>query len=388
MTGAACRLVLGLESTCDETGAALVDAEGFILSNAVATQHDIHQTFGGVVPELASRAHTRNLIPVLDAAFERAGRRPGEVDAVAVANRPGLVGSLLTGVAAAQTLAWSLNVPLLAVDHVHAHLTAVNLQPTLDLHRDPTGSAVRERDVWAGDASRPALGLVVSGGHTAVYRVADLLSPQRLGGTIDDAAGEAFDKAAVVLGLGHPGGPNLDRAARRHEAALHAGGAAEVGVKLPRSLLSRDSLDLSFSGLKTAMLYAVRGRPVGRGRESRFLRDHTHLDAAEVDAYAHAFETAVVEVLLVKLRRAAAAIQPTPRTLIVGGGVSANTQLRRRLATLAEELHLSLRLPDMAVCVDNAAMIAGQGLVHLGSGRLVRGPERLTVQAMPTGAAG
>ena len=230
--------ILGIESTCDETAAAVV-VDGFdVRSNVVATQIELHAKYRGVVPEIASRAHIENILPVIREAMEQAGM-PVEagglarLDAVAVAHRPGLIGSLLIGVTAAKTLAWALGKPLVGVDHVHAHLYSIKLEN----NRNPP---------------LPAVGLVCSGGHTAMYAVRDWLDVELIGSTIDDAVGEAYDKVAAILGLGYPGGPIMDR--------LAAEGDPQA-IRFPRTLLRRDSLDFSFSGLKTAVLYHVRGVP-------------------------------------------------------------------------------------------------------------------------------
>jgi N6-L-threonylcarbamoyladenine synthase len=251
---------LGLETSCDETSAALVDPEGWILGQVVASQHDLHARYGGVVPEIASRAHLERIAPVLEQALVQAELDYDAIDLVAVGHRPGLVGSLLVGVSAAKAISWILDRPLVGVDHVAAHLYA---------------PALAERDGAAQNPAPipfPALGMVLSGGHTTLY---DVRGPDRLhalGRSIDDAVGEAFDKAAAGLGLGQPGGPAIERVARE--------GRAEAVEPLPRTLLGRDSLDFSFSGLKTALLYRVRGQPEGRGRHARFPRSAEDLTPA------------------------------------------------------------------------------------------------------------
>ena len=372
------RLILGIESTCDETGAAVVDASGRVLSNAVATQHAVHERFGGVVPELASREHLRNLIPVLEAALDAAEVDRSALGAVAVAHRPGLIGSLICGVAAAKALAWSLGLPLIGVDHVHAHLSAALLR---------TGPASDAGDdVPDAGSLRGSLGLVVSGGHTALYELADPARPTRLGGTIDDAAGEAFDKAAVVLGLGHPGGPALDTLA---EGADGSDEASADTPRLPVSMLERDSLDFSFSGLKTAFLYAVRGRPQGRGKSAAFPRSVEALSAAERAAFAAAFRDAVVTALERKTDRAFERLTEAgrrPRGLVIGGGVAANRLLRRRFAAWGRLRAIPVWMPDLSVCLDNAAMIAGHAhLMHGWSPAGADEPGGLDLPALPTG---
>jgi N6-L-threonylcarbamoyladenine synthase len=217
--------ILAIESTCDETAASIVVDGWDVKSNIVATQFELHAKYRGVVPEIASRAHIENILPVLRESCSAANVQLHDVDAIAVAHRPGLVGSLLIGVTAAKTLAWSLGKPLIGVDHVQAHLYSVRLdQPDF--------------------AFQPAVGLVVSGGHTALYDVPDFDRMARIGSTIDDAVGEAYDKVAAILGLGYPGGPILDQLAASGDP---------TAVKFPRTLLGKDSLDFSFSGLKTAV---------------------------------------------------------------------------------------------------------------------------------------
>jgi N6-L-threonylcarbamoyladenine synthase len=322
-------LILGLESSCDETAAAVVEAGRDVRSNVVASQHDLHAEYGGVVPEIASRAHVERLVPVLREAIREAGVSLSDIDAVAVGHRPGLIGSLLVGVSAAKALAWSLDVPIIGVDHVHAHLYAGCLGRSLPDY--------------------PALGLVVSGGHTSLYRCDCPTSLTRLGATIDDAIGEAYDKAATILGLPYPGGPNLDALARSPDADDRA-------IDLPVSRLGRDSLDFSYSGLKTALLYAVRGKPMKGGR---FQRDHTALSEQERINMAACFQRAAVRAIMVKLQRAIERVRGDCGTLLVGGGVSANSRLRAEVTEFAERQGLELLMPPLDYCLDNAAMIAG-----------------------------
>src|SRR5262245_2730756 len=264
------RLVfLAIETTCDETAAAILEgprpsAVGVpqIRSSVVASQDDLHRRFGGVVPEIASRAHVRVILPVIDEAVRRAQLILSSLDAIAVATEPGLVGSLLVGLTAAKTLAMALDVPLVAVNHVHAHLYACRLTSGTDVF--------------------PAVGLVVSGGHTNLYDCRSLVEYQLIGSTRDDAAGEAFDKAAAILGLDFPGGPAIETAARN---------ARSDAIAFPRALLEPDSLDFSFSGLKTALLYEVRGRPGGH-KAPVPLTDQRRNDLAA------SFQEAVVDVLV------------------------------------------------------------------------------------------
>ncbi len=346
--------ILGLESSCDETAAAVVDGGRWVRSNIIASQHDLHAEYGGVVPEIASRAHLERLWPVMQRALDEAGASVEQLDAVAVGNRPGLIGSLLVGVSAAQAMAWAIQRPLIGIDHVQAHLYAATMPaPRNDLAAPGKMGQADEDAPAAGSSCYPALGLVVSGGHTTLYRVDSPLSPTVLGATIDDAVGEAYDKAAVILGLGYPGGPAVDRAAARGRSGRH---------RLPRSLLAPDSLDFSFSGLKTALLYKVRGRPVGRGRQSRFERSAEDLPEQDRCDLARAFQEAAIETLMTKVERGIAQMASAghpPRSLLMGGGVVANSLLRSEAVALEHRCGIPVRLAPMALCLDNAAMIAG-----------------------------
>jgi N6-L-threonylcarbamoyladenine synthase len=317
--------ILGIESTCDETAAAVV-AGGRVLSSIVATQTELHAKYRGVVPEIASRAHLENIGPVIQESLAAAGVTLPRIDAVAVAYRPGLIGSLLIGVTAAKTLAWALHKPLIGVDHVHAHLYSVIL----------------ESDVVP---PMPAVGLVASGGHTALYRLNTFLDVALLGKTLDDAVGEAYDKVAAILGLGYPGGPIIDSLAQRGNPDA---------VQFPRAMLDRDSLDFSFSGLKTSVLYHVRG-PVGRGE--------LDLSEKQMNDVVASFQAACVDVLREKLRRAADRIGA--KSVIVGGGVSANSGLRAGLGGPG----IPVFFPKPRFCTDNAAMIAALGELLLTHGR-------------------
>ena len=336
--------ILGVESSCDETSCSVVADGRTVLSNVVASQIDLHARYGGVVPEIASRAHIEAVNPVIAEALEQAGVAPADLAAVAVTHEPGLIGSLLVGLMAAKTLAWVWDVPLIGVNHIYAHAYA---------------AALGEDEV-----QYPAVALICSGGHTALYHCRSPLDMQLMGTTIDDAAGEAFDKVASILDLGFPGGPVIDRAAR---------GADPAAVKLPRPLLGGRSLDFSFSGLKTAVLYHVNGVPTSRrsrrkAEGSERPRGIEHFALQQVADLAASFQAAVVDVLRIKLRRAARRVDA--RTLILGGGVSANSALRAAAAELTGQLGCELRLPAMAYCMDNAAMIAGLGYHYLRAGRV------------------
>ncbi len=351
--------VLGIETSCDETAAAVVEGGRVVRSSIVASQHDLHAEYRGVVPEIASRAHAERLLPVVERAVAHAGIALSQVRAVAVGHRPGLIGSLLVGVAGAKALAWGLGVPLVGVDHVHSHLFA-------GLLRAPSGGV-------EGDPLWPALGLVVSGGHTSIYLVHGPDRLTRLGATLDDAMGEAFDKLAALLGLGlFPGGPAVDRLAQTGNAAAFA---------LPVSTLGPDSLDVSFSGLKTAALYAACGVPE-RGRSA--LELPCRLDERGKADLCASFQRAAVAAVLQKVERAAAR-HPECRVLLTGGGVLANSGLRAGVAALAARSGLTLVMPPMDLCVDNAAMIAGLGHRVL-EARAWRG-DAWSLSAVPTTAA-
>ncbi|HEX8521949.1 MAG TPA: tRNA (adenosine(37)-N6)-threonylcarbamoyltransferase complex transferase subunit TsaD, partial [Tepidisphaeraceae bacterium] len=320
-------LVLGIESTCDETGAAVVRDGVEVLSNVVASQVELHAKYRGVVPEIASRAHIENILPVVREAVRATGVKLADVDAVAVAHRPGLIGSLLIGVTAAKTLAWSLRKPLVGVDHVWGHLYSVELES-----ERRRGEETERRRV-----EFPAVGLVASGGHTSLYELRSWTDIKRLGGTIDDAVGEGYDKVAAILGLGYPGGPIIDRLAREGDAAK---------IQFPRTLLGRESLDFSFSGLKTAVLYHVRGVPGKPPRTEPLIE-------REIRDVAAGFQAACVEVIVKKLQRALH--RTGAKCVIIGGGVSANSGLRQAVTTLKVPVHV----PALEYCTDNAAMSAG-----------------------------
>jgi N6-L-threonylcarbamoyladenine synthase len=352
-------LVLGIESSCDETAAAVVEDGRRVKSNIIATQHDLHRRYGGVVPEIASRAHLERIAPVVAEAMSAAGAGYGDLDAVAVGNRPGLIGSLLVAVSAAKAAAWLLGKPLIGVDHVRAHLYAATMVETV-----------------APEDWYPALGLVVSGGHTSLYQSAGPLQAVLLGKTIDDAVGEAYDKAAVILGLGFPGGPRVDKLAQTGDASKH---------QLPRTLLGPGSLDFSYSGLKTALLYRVRGLPQGRGAATSFARSSADLSEPDKADLAAAFQEAAVETLLIKVGRALdrMAEAGTPaRSLLIGGGVSANSRLRSAAVELGKKRNLRIGLPPMAFCLDNAAMIGGLGYQRLKVGEV----DDLTLPAVASGS--
>ncbi|MSR74478.1 MAG: tRNA (adenosine(37)-N6)-threonylcarbamoyltransferase complex transferase subunit TsaD [Planctomycetes bacterium] len=323
-------LVLGVETSCDETAVALVRDGKEILSSRVLSQVEAHARFGGVVPNLAAREHVRTLASVLSSALEAAG---GVVpDAVAVTDSPGLQAALLSGIAGAEGIALAYGIPLVGVNHVEAHLGA----PFLALGELP---------------SYPFLAFVVSGGHTHLFHARGPADLKLLGATIDDAAGEAFDKVAKMLGLGFPGGPALQRAAASGNPAA---------FRFKRPLLGSTSLDFSFSGLKTAVLYSCFGQEQD-GRPRRVLP--SNVLPQDVAA---SFQAAVVDVLVEKVRRAVA--QTGVRRVAVGGGVACNGPLRTALAASAAALGHELLIAPPALCADNAAMVAARGCEHLLAG--------------------
>jgi N6-L-threonylcarbamoyladenine synthase len=318
-------LVLGIESSCDETGMALYrsDAGGSLLAHALHSQVSMHADYGGVVPELASRDHIRRVVPLLRKVLADSGRSLAELDAVAYTQGPGLAGALLVGAAFAEALATALGVPTVPVHHLEGHL----LSPLLS-HRPP---------------SFPFVALLVSGGHSQLMRVSGVGEYELMGETLDDAAGEAFDKTAKLLGLGYPGGPAL--------AALADSGRPGQ-VKLPRPMLQSGNLDFSFSGLKTAVLTKV--------RERLTLSDQQRADIAR------GFQDAIVEVLVSKALRAVKV--SGLKQLVVAGGVGANRELRRQLDAQAARTGIAVFYPELEFCTDNGAMIALAGALRLEAG--------------------
>ncbi len=307
------RTILAIETSCDDTCAAVVRGDSS-LSNVVSSQAELHAGFGGVVPEVASRRHLELINPVVDAALEEAGTSLGGVDAIAVTTRPGLIGALLIGVSSAKSLAAATRKPLIAVDHLQGHVAAAFLEP------DPL--------------EPPFLALIASGGHTLLAAVADYARHEVLGRTLDDAAGEALDKAARLLGLGYPGGPAIQREAR--------GGDPEA-FGLPVAMSRDGTLDFSFSGLKTALVYTV--RDIGEAEAERRRAD-----------LAASFQAAVVGQLVAKLDRALR--REGWNAVSLGGGVAANALLRERAQELCDRRGVRLKLLPPELCTDNAAMIA------------------------------
>ncbi len=336
--------ILGIETSCDETSAAIVADGVDVRSNVVASQFDLHAKYGGVVPEIASRAHIERLDAIIEEAFERAESTPVDIEAIAVTHRPGLVGALLVGVTAAKTLSWLWGKPLVGVDHIRAHAYS----PAIGLPEPP----------W------PAVALVVSGGHTSLFHVKHPLAVESLGATTDDAAGEAFDKVANILNLGFPGGPAIEKCAR---------GGDPTAIDFPRTMLAYDSLDFSFSGIKTAVLYHVHGPGKTSGGLER-------LSTSEIADIAASFQQAVVDVLVRKTMLAVS--QTGVKTVVLGGGVAANSALRSQLLTACTQRNLKFHAAKMAYCTDNAAMIAALGYHQLVAGDV----SALDLEAYPTGA--
>ena len=315
--------ILGIETSCDETAAAVVADGRTVKSSVIASQAKLHAKYGGVVPEIASRAHIEKIYPVITEAMEQAKVSKNDIEAIAVANQPGLTVALIVGVTAAKTLSFAWDKPLIAIDHLHAHLqSAVINDSVLNL---------------------PAVALIVSGGHTSLYDYRSPLAPELLGTSLDDAAGEAFDKAAAILKLPYPGGPAIEKAAKD--------GNPEA-IKFPRSMLEKDSLDFSFSGIKTAVLYYCHGQDMkGANRVDS-------MSQQEIADIAASFQAAMVDVLVKKTKRAAEKIGA--KTVLLGGGVAANSRLREALGKMCDEAEPAKKLliAPKQYCTDNAVMVA------------------------------
>lgn len=321
--------ILAIETSCDETAAAVVEDGRSVLSSVVATQVEVHAKYGGVVPEVASRHHLENLCPVVTQALTDARLDYGDMDAVAVTAGPGLIGCLLVGVQAAKGIAFVHGKPLVPVHHIAGHIEAPFLAAQIPL---------------------PAVALVVSGGHTSLFEVPARGEYRLLGRTRDDAAGEAFDKVAKLLGLGYPGGPVIDRLSR---------GANDHAVAFKPARIKDGRPDFSFSGLKTAVLYHVRREGIPPVADPAQVPE-------DVRDLAASFQRAVVTALLARLREAARTHRP--KSLLVTGGVAANTRLRQDAQVLAEELDLPLFVPPLALSTDNAAMIGAAGFINFEKG--------------------
>jgi N6-L-threonylcarbamoyladenine synthase len=310
--------ILCIETTCDETAAAVITDKLEVLASVVASQDRLHERFHGVVPEIAARAHVERILPVIDETIAKANIQLRDLDAIAVANTPGLAGSLLVGLAAAKSLCLALDRPLIAINHLHAHVFACQLAAAKPIF--------------------PCVGLIVSGGHTHLYQYENALTPIYLGGTIDDAAGEAFDKVASMLGLPYPGGPPISKAALDGDPTAH---------KFPRSFIKQDRLDFSFSGLKTAVRYAITG-------PGKVDLDTIHLSEKQIADLAASFQQAVIDCLVIKSLQAVQ--QQKSKTLCVGGGVAANRLFREQLTAACESEQVELHVAPLEYCTDNAVM--------------------------------
>jgi N6-L-threonylcarbamoyladenine synthase len=315
-------IILAVESSCDDTGAALVEDGKKILANCLSSQDEVHKHYGGVVPELASRRHLESIVPVLRGVLDQAHMSLDQVGGVAVTRGPGLVGSLLVGIMAAKAIAQATALPLVGVNHLMGHLLAIFLEHEVDF---------------------PFVGMVASGGHTALYLVEGFTAFRLLGRTRDDAAGEAFDKVAQYLGLGYPGGMVIEQLANRGDSQA---------ISFPRAYLAKESLDFSFSGIKTAVV--------------NYCRSHPPSDDGIADIAA-SFQEAVVDVLVDKIVWAAQRYNVT--RAVVAGGVAANSRLRRRLTTVGEGAGIQMYFPSPFLCRDNAAMIGVAGFHLLREGR-------------------
>ncbi len=315
--------ILGIETSCDETAAAVVRNGREVLSSVVASQTKLHEKYGGVVPEIASRAHIEKIYPVIHEALLQAGVDKDAIDAIAIANQPGLTIALVVGVTAAKTLSFMWGKPLVAINHLHAHMqSALLAEPNLEL---------------------PAVALVVSGGHTSLYDCRSPLELTLLGSTIDDAAGEAFDKVASILKLPYPGGPNIEKLARQGNPKA---------IRFPHTMLGRESLDFSFSGIKTAVLYYCRGQDM-KGADR--VDSMSEQELADVAA---SFQATVIDILLKKTKRAAD--RYGARTILMGGGVAANGTLREAMQKMCDRNRppLKLLVAPKQYCTDNAVMVA------------------------------
>lgn len=328
-------LILGIESSCDETAAAVAKGQGetvTLLSNVVSSQMNIHKKYGGVVPEVAAREHVLNILPVVKEALEKAGVTRKEatkkISAISITTGPGLITSLMIGIETAKTLAYAWKIPLVAVNHIEGHLYSnfINIKPKL-----------------------PALILTVSGGHTQLVVMKNHLQYKTIGETRDDAAGEAFDKAAKLLGLGYPGGPLVSK-----QAQIWTKKNIPTSISLPRPMINDKSFDFSFSGLKTALLYA--------------LRDDRNYKK-KISEYCYAFEQAVVDVLVAKTIRAAK--KYGVKSVMLAGGVAANTALREKLSEQVKHNGLEFYMPEFEYTTDNAAMVAAAGYYKFKAGKTV-----------------
>jgi len=369
-------LILGIESSCDETGAAIIKDGRYLLSNVVASQAEIHDRYGGVVPEVASRQQLATIIPVIETALDQAACSWEDIDAVAATYGPGLAGSLLVGLTVGKAIALAHNLPFLGVNHLEAHMYANWL-------RGQIGAALPDDADWEyqeGDPAFPLICLVISGAHSELVLVHGHGQYELLGRTRDDAAGEAFDKVARILGLSYPGGPAIQQAAQRAEEELERQGKspalARSAYRLPRAWL-RGTHDFSFSGLKTAVLHLAEGATedqrnphVASSTSGKQVSQYTRMGVqaaqrggANVALLAASFQEAVVDVLAVKTRLVAQ--QYHVKQVLLAGGVAANTSLRTRLEQELRPLNIRLNYPPVEFCTDNAAMIASAAFFHL-----------------------
>ncbi len=324
------KTVLAIETSCDDTSVAVVDSHASVFSLCSATRDLDHEVHGGIVPEIASRNHTQYLLPLIEETLKKSGRDWSAIDGIAVTNRPGLIGALVVGISTAKSLSLALNKPLIGVNHLEGHLLA----PFLETF--PESKQLRF----------PYLALAVSGGHTTLYQVSDFGKYQILGTTRDDAAGEAFDKFAKLIGLGFPGGVRVDQNAKSGNPAAYS---------FPRSMLGEDSLEMSFSGLKSAAHRLISGM-----KPEEVEQNLNHLCAS--------FQQAVVDVLMAKLKVAQKKLNS--KQIVVTGGVSANSGLRGQATNWAQEMKIDLFIPPLKYCTDNAAMIGLAGAWHLMRGQV------------------
>lgn len=327
-------LVLGIESSCDETAASVV-RDGRMLSSLVATQHDVHERFGGVVPELASRRHMENIVPLVQGALEKAGVTLDDIEGVAVTCAPGLVGSLLVGISMAKGIAYAKDIPLIGVNHLEGHLNAAFMEH--------------------GDVPTPYIGLVVSGGHTSLYLVSGFGRYELLGATRDDAAGEAFDKVAKLLGLGYPGGPAIDKAAVNGNPKAFQFSKPKFSNRVMKGIKARE-FDFSFSGIKTAVLNIYRKNE----KDGKISDELTHDIAAS-------FQESASKILTDRLIDAAK--KNAAKAVVLAGGVAANKRLRAMLTQRCKPAGITPYIPSMHLCTDNAGMIAFVGEKHLSAGK-------------------
>jgi len=340
-------LCLGIETSCDETSLALADSHR-LLDQVTFSQVDMHSVFGGVVPEMASREHLNRLGPLYNSLMKRSGVRDRDIRAVAVTRGPGLLGCLLVGLGFAKGLVLGLGVPLVGVNHLHAHLMAPGLEK---------------------DISFPCLGLLVSGGHTSIYLIKNPFDFEQLGRTLDDAAGEAFDKAAKSLNIPYPGGVFID---------LFAGFSTPDEKMFPRPYLDNPNLDFSFSGIKTAMVYHVRDHPELMLKDKTCVNEN-FVPSPELAKVCASFNWSIARTLKIKLKRA---LDRHPiRNIVLAGGVAANTMVRNEVEELAREHHLEAIIPEISLCTDNAAMVAWYGQMLINQGYC----HGLDLEAIPRG---